>query len=113
MPTGSSETVKQASSAAGRPDPPVRNPIPPMNTAPNKKPLKLYERRSILKNFKISPLVPGFINAAGFSGSPWNSNPSEILSPSLLDFPSLALSPVVCARCHSLRNYGKVKDQTV
>ncbi|KAI3786860.1 hypothetical protein L1987_40892 [Smallanthus sonchifolius] len=84
-----------------------------MKTAPNKKPSKLYERRSSLKNFKISLLVPGFTNAVGFSGSPWNSNPPEILSPSLLDFPSLALSPVVCAMCHSLRNYGKVKDQTV
>ncbi|KAI3799922.1 hypothetical protein L1987_35227 [Smallanthus sonchifolius] len=90
MPTGSSETVKHASSAAGRPDPTRR-----------------------LKNLKISPLVPGFTNAAGFSGSPWKSNPPEILSPTLLDFPSLALSPVVCARCHNLRSYGKVKDQTV
>ncbi|KAI3805664.1 hypothetical protein L1987_28237 [Smallanthus sonchifolius] len=78
-----------------------------MKTAPNKKPSKLYERRSSLKNFKISLLVPGFTNAAGFFGSPRNSNPSEILLPGLLDFPSLALSPVVCAMCHSLRNYGK------
>ncbi|KAI3741166.1 hypothetical protein L1987_58833 [Smallanthus sonchifolius] len=93
MLTGSSETVKHAS-AAGRPEPPARNPIPPMKTAPNKKPSKLYERRTSLKNFKISPLVPGFTNAGGFSGSPRNSNPPEILSPSLLDFPSLALSPV-------------------
>ncbi|KAI3800402.1 hypothetical protein L1987_28492 [Smallanthus sonchifolius] len=93
MLTGSSETVKHASSA-GRPDPTARNPIPPMKTAPNKKPSKLYERRNSLKNFKISPLVPGFTNAGGFSGSPRNSTQPEILSPSLLDFPSLALSPV-------------------
>ncbi|KAI3744894.1 hypothetical protein L1987_57990 [Smallanthus sonchifolius] len=121
MPTGSSETVKHASSsAAGRPGPPARTPILPMKTAPNKKPSKIYERRSslknfkiILKNFKIILLVPGFINAAGFSGSPRNSNPKEILLPILLDFPLLALNPVVCARCHGLRKYGKVKDQTV
>ncbi|KAK9056296.1 hypothetical protein SSX86_027386 [Deinandra increscens subsp. villosa] len=93
MLTGSSETVKHAST--GRPDPPARNPIPPMKTGPNKKPSKLYERRNSLKNFKISPLVPGFTNAGGFSGSPRNnSNAAEILSPSILDFPSLVLSPV-------------------
>ncbi|KAI3823082.1 hypothetical protein L1987_04508 [Smallanthus sonchifolius] len=90
-----------------------KKPDPSHETAPNKKPSKLYERRSSLKNFRNSPLVPRFTNAAGFSGSPRNSNPLEILSLSLLDFPSRALSPVVCARCHSLRNFRKVKDQTV
>ncbi|KAK1420103.1 hypothetical protein QVD17_21436 [Tagetes erecta] len=87
MLTGSSETVKHA----GRPEPsPARNLIPPIKTNPNKKPSKLYERRNSLKNFKISPLIPGFTNSGGFSSSPRN----EILSPSLLDFPSLVLSPV-------------------
>ncbi|KAL9998313.1 putative VQ motif-containing protein/13/19/31/33 [Helianthus debilis subsp. tardiflorus] len=101
MLTGSSETVKQASNTT-RPDPPPKNPIPPMKTGPNKKPSKLYERRNSLKNFKISPLVPGFTNPSGTfsqtlggcSGSPRNYNPVEILSPSLLDFPKLVLSPV-------------------
>ncbi|KAI3718941.1 hypothetical protein L6452_19826 [Arctium lappa] len=88
MLTGSSETAKQA--AAARSDPHIRNPIPPMKTAPNKKPSKLYERRNSMKNFKISPLVPGFINGSGFGGSPR----PEILSPGILNFPSLVLSPV-------------------
>ncbi|KAL8235608.1 hypothetical protein R6Q59_016689 [Mikania micrantha] len=84
MLTGSSETIKHAT-AVGRPDAPARNPIPPMKTSPNKKPSKLYERRNSLKNFKINPLVPG---VSGYS------NPPEIPSPSLLNFPSLVLSPV-------------------
>ncbi|KAL8204459.1 hypothetical protein R6Q57_010082 [Mikania cordata] len=57
MLTGSSETIKHATSV-GRPEAPARNPIPPMKTGPNKKPSKLYEQRNSLKNFKISPLVP-------------------------------------------------------
>ncbi|CAH1448471.1 unnamed protein product [Lactuca virosa] len=93
MLTGSSETVKQ-STATTRPDLAARNPIPAMKTGPNKKPSKLYERRSSLKNFKISPLAPGFTNGGGSSGSPRNPNAPEIMSPSLLDFPSLVLSPV-------------------
>ncbi|CAH9107790.1 unnamed protein product [Cuscuta europaea] len=45
----------------------------------------LYERRNVHKNgFMISPLIPG-------SASP---RKPEILSPSILNFPSLALSPV-------------------
>nr|XP_043624621.1 VQ motif-containing protein 4 [Erigeron canadensis] len=92
MLTGSSETVKAAST---RPDPPTRNPIPPMKTGQNKKPTsKLYERRNSMKNFKISPLVPGFVNGSGFSGSPRRPSTPEILSPGILNFPGLALSPV-------------------
>ncbi|XP_047968553.1 VQ motif-containing protein 4-like [Salvia hispanica] len=68
---------------------PTRSPIPPMKTGPRKD--KLYERRNSLKNFKISPLAPGFL--AGYSGSPRPATP-ESLSPSILDFPSLTLSPV-------------------
>ncbi|KAH7859250.1 hypothetical protein Vadar_033645 [Vaccinium darrowii] len=75
MLTGSS------SSSSSKPDPP-KNPIPPIRTGPKKQPSsKLYERRNSLKNFKISPLNSGF-------------STHEILSPSILDFPSLALSPV-------------------
>ncbi|CAH9119759.1 unnamed protein product [Cuscuta epithymum] len=45
----------------------------------------LYERRNVHKNgFMISPLIPG-------GASP---RKPEILSPSILNFPSLALSPV-------------------
>ncbi|KAL8460453.1 hypothetical protein ACS0TY_031338 [Phlomoides rotata] len=75
----------------------VRSPIPPMKTGPrkDKSASKLYERRNSLKNFKISPLAPGLvtISPGGYSSSPRPGTP-EILSPSILDFPSLALSPV-------------------
>ncbi|KAG8365502.1 hypothetical protein BUALT_Bualt18G0111700 [Buddleja alternifolia] len=73
---------------------PARNPIPPIKTGPKKdKPLsKLYERRNSFKNFKINPLGLGLAHSEPgcFSGSPR----PEILSPSILDFPSLVLSPV-------------------
>ncbi|MCL7024450.1 hypothetical protein MKW94_028321 [Papaver nudicaule] len=89
MLTGSTETAKQASKSNF--DPSTKNPIPPIKTGPKKQGFKLYERRNSLKNLKISPLMPGLIqhNNSGFS--PRNQ---EILSPSILDFPSLVLSPV-------------------
>lgn len=95
MLTGSSETAKQASGS----DPSsssnsnlVKSSIPPIRTAPKKPGFKLYERRNSLKNgFMISPLIPG-IHAQNSSFSPRNK--PEIWSPSILDFPSLALSPV-------------------
>ncbi|KAI3799364.1 hypothetical protein L1987_34658 [Smallanthus sonchifolius] len=90
-----------------------KKPDPSHENCSQQKALEALRAEEQPEELQDSPLVPGFTNAAGFSGSPWNSNPPEILSPSLLDFPSLALSPVVCARCHGLRNYGKVKDQTV
>jgi hypothetical protein len=56
---------------------------------PKKPSFKLYERRSSLKNLKmIAPLAMG-----PPSPSPRRAAP-EILSPSVLDFPSLTLSPV-------------------
>ncbi|CAN8304037.1 unnamed protein product [Cochlearia groenlandica] len=62
--------------------------IPPIKAIPNKKQsssssssFRLYERR---KNFKIKPVY----NPVNFNRKPKN------LSPSILDFPSLALSPV-------------------
>ncbi|KAF3596222.1 hypothetical protein DY000_02023240 [Brassica cretica] len=72
-----------------QPDPrssPSQFPIPPIK-AVNKKQsssssssgFRLYERRNSMKNLKINPLNPG---------------KPEILSPSILDFPSLVLSPV-------------------
>ncbi|XP_062221213.1 VQ motif-containing protein 4-like [Phragmites australis] len=56
---------------------------------PKKPSFKLYERRSSLKNLKmIAPL------AMGPPPSPRRVATPEILSPSVLDFPSLKLSPV-------------------
>ncbi|XP_004244236.1 VQ motif-containing protein 4 [Solanum lycopersicum] len=98
MLTGSSETSAKQSSAS---DPSsssnsnsnsAKSSIPPIRTAPKKPGFKLYERRNSLKNgFMISPLIPG-IHPQNSSFSPRNK--PEILSPSILDFPSLALSPV-------------------
>ncbi|KAM7530661.1 hypothetical protein LguiB_034071 [Lonicera macranthoides] len=83
--TGSSEPTK-------RPDP-LKNPIPPVKTGPKKqKSSKLYERVNSLKNFKLSPLVPG--PADNITGLTRISGTQEVLSPSLLDFPGLVLSPV-------------------
>lgn len=92
MLTGSSDTVKNAANGSTRTDP-IKNPIPVMKTGSKKeKASKLYERRNSLKNLKISPLIPGFVS--GYSGSPRKPGPAEILSPSMLNFPSLVLSPV-------------------
>ncbi|XP_030467876.2 VQ motif-containing protein 4 [Syzygium oleosum] len=96
MLTGSPTTT---ASAAPKPDPTppsaskIHN-IPPIKSMPKKSGsgsgFKLYERRNSLKNFKINPLVP-FSAQAGPGFSP---RKPEILSPSILDFPSLVLSPV-------------------
>ncbi|XAR66476.1 hypothetical protein NMG60_11012734 [Bertholletia excelsa] len=94
MLTGSSETAKQAASAAvnRRPEP-ARSSIPPIKTGPKKQPSsRLYERRNSLKNLRINPLVPGLGQGSGFS--PRHAATPEVLSPSILDFPSLTLSPV-------------------
>ncbi|KAK2968439.1 hypothetical protein RJ640_004445 [Escallonia rubra] len=92
MLTGSSETAKQASSKPNQPDPtPSRNTIPPIKTGQKKQGFKLYERRNSLKNgLMISPSMPNFVTNSGFSPRMI----PEILSPSILDFPSLVLSPV-------------------
>ncbi|KAJ8755042.1 hypothetical protein K2173_016514 [Erythroxylum novogranatense] len=103
--TGSTQTAKQASSRATTQDPTQpsaqlssRNfAIPPTKTTPKKQQsFKLYERRnSNLKNsLMINTLLPSFAtnNNAVTGFSPRNK--AEILSPSLLDFPKLTLSPV-------------------
>ncbi|XAR56535.1 hypothetical protein NMG60_11037062 [Bertholletia excelsa] len=93
MLTGSPETqaAKQASSASTDP-PPTKNCIPPIKTGQKKQSFKLYERRSSLKNgLMINPLIPGL--KQNFSGFSPRKSP-EILSPSILNFPALALSPV-------------------
>ncbi|XP_061370475.1 VQ motif-containing protein 4-like [Gastrolobium bilobum] len=102
MLTGPSETTKPASSKAHPQDPIPPTPssssssrnfnIPPMKIPPKKQQgFKLYERRNNnLKNtLMINTLMPNFAQNSGFS-----PRKPEILSPSLLDFPSLALSPV-------------------
>ncbi|KAJ7968575.1 VQ motif containing protein [Quillaja saponaria] len=93
MLTGSSETAKLASSKSNpTSELPSKTHIPPIKSMPKKQQsgFKLYERRNSLKNFKINPLIPVFAsNNSGFS-----PRKPEILSPSILDFPSLVLSPV-------------------
>ncbi|XP_073028913.1 VQ motif-containing protein 4-like [Primulina eburnea] len=88
MLTGSSETAKQAS----RTDPTSRGggSIPPIrSTGQKKQGFKLYERRNSLKNgLMINTLMSGFSQNPVFSPR----NP-EILSPSILAFPALVLSP--------------------
>lgn len=65
--------------------------IPPVKTAPKKQGFKLYERRKSLKNsLMINTLVPNYAHSSGFS----SPHKPDILSPSILDFPSLTLSPV-------------------
>ncbi|KAL6196529.1 hypothetical protein ACLB2K_032144 [Fragaria x ananassa] len=101
MLTGSSETTtKQQTNKDSSSSSPLSSSknftIPPVKTAPKKQQgFKLYERRSQnLKNsLMINTLMPNFAHHRTSSGfSP--RHPAEILSPSLLDFPSLTLSPV-------------------
>ncbi|KAG4195685.1 hypothetical protein ERO13_A06G128500v2 [Gossypium hirsutum] len=97
MLTGSSEAAKLASSinstSSPHSDPNLKTHIPPIKSIPKNKQnsgFRLYERRNSLKNLKINPLNPVFnSNNSGFS-----PRKPEILSPSILDFPSLTLSPV-------------------
>ncbi|XP_027347225.1 VQ motif-containing protein 4-like [Abrus precatorius] len=95
MLTGSTETAKQASSVPKPNSEPKSHSIPPMKTIPKKQQqqqsgFKLYERRNSLKNLNINPLLPVFsTNTCGFS-----PRKPEVLSPSILDFPALVLSPV-------------------
>lgn len=106
MLTGSSETLKQTSKPTHHhhhhQDPQQQSAtttknfnIPPIRTAPKKQQqggFKLYERRNNqLKNsLMINTLMPNFGPNSGFSPRKL----PEILSPSILDFPSLTLSPV-------------------
>ncbi|KAF0925182.1 hypothetical protein E2562_015598 [Oryza meyeriana var. granulata] len=59
---------------------------------PKKPSFKLYERRSAHKNFKM--IAPLAMAAAAAAGASPRKPAAEVLSPSVLDFPSLALSPV-------------------
>lgn len=95
MLTGSSESPKASKPPQPHPQDPIPNSsktfnIPPMKMTPKKQGFKLYERRNNLKNtLIINTLIPNFAPNSGFS-----PRKPEILSPSLLDFPSLSLSPV-------------------
>jgi hypothetical protein len=96
MLTGSPDTAKHASD----PPPAKSHVVPPVKlTAPKKQSFKLYERRhnsNLKNNLMINTLIPCFA-ASNYSSptsfSPRNKAP-ELLSPSMLDFPKLALSPV-------------------
>ncbi|GMJ14683.1 MPK3/6-targeted VQP 1 [Hibiscus trionum] len=97
MLTGSSETAKLASSSkptsSPQSDPNPKAHIPPIKSIPKNKQnsgFRLYERRNSLKNLKINPLNPVF----GSNSSGASPRQPELLSPSILDFPSLTLSPV-------------------
>ncbi|KAL3652567.1 hypothetical protein CASFOL_002248 [Castilleja foliolosa] len=86
MLTGSSETTKQASAPCGG-----GGGIPPIkSTSQKKQGFKLYERRNSIKNgLMINTFLPAGFNSSGFS-----PRKPGILSPSILDFPSLVLSPL-------------------
>lgn len=104
MLTGSSETTTSTTTTTTTttstttkpnqdlPQQPTRNfNIPPIKTAPKKQGFKLYERRNSLKNsvLMLNTLMPNVLPR-----KQQQYHQQEILSPSLLDFPSLALSPV-------------------
>ncbi|XP_023542744.1 VQ motif-containing protein 4-like isoform X3 [Cucurbita pepo subsp. pepo] len=97
MLTGSPQTAKQASakpvSGGSNADSVSKTHIPPIKSLPKRQQsgFKLYERRNSLNKLKINPLIPGFGSSCNSGFSPRNP---EILSPSILDFPALALSPV-------------------
>ncbi|KAI3866053.1 hypothetical protein MKW92_044338 [Papaver armeniacum] len=79
-------------------DPVSKSTIPPIKYKPKKQGLNLFERRnnSFKNTIRISPFTPGSnFNQKQNSGfSPRDSKNIELLSPSILNFPSLVLSPV-------------------
>ncbi|KAI3964654.1 hypothetical protein MKX01_020471 [Papaver californicum] len=91
--TGSSKHATKSSV-----DPVSKSTIPPMKNKPKKQGLNLFERRnnSFKNTIRISPFTPGSnFNQKQNSGfSPRDSKNIELLSPSILNFPSLVLSPV-------------------
>ncbi|CAL0310157.1 unnamed protein product [Lupinus luteus] len=93
MLTGSSETttMQKTKAVPQQQDPLLSLPSRNFNIPPKKQGFKLFERRNSLKNsLMINTLMPSYAhNSAGFS-----PRMQEILSPSLLDFPSLSLSPI-------------------
>ncbi|KAK4439180.1 VQ motif-containing protein 4 [Sesamum alatum] len=109
MLTGSSETAKQASKndSAGRGG---GGSIPPIkSTGQKKQGFKLYERRNSLKNgLMINTLIPGFSQNSGFS-----PRKPEILSPSILDFPALVLSPITPSTDEGSNKYSSMASPSM
>ncbi|XP_040375826.1 VQ motif-containing protein 4-like [Oryza brachyantha] len=101
--TGTPETAAAAAAGgAAAASPPASKPAP-APPGPKKPAFKLYERRSSMKSLKmLCPLLPaaaafgpGGGGGGGFSPRGFSPRGLEVLSPSMLDFPSLALgSPV-------------------
>ncbi|KAK6946708.1 VQ protein [Dillenia turbinata] len=88
MLTGSSDTSSSKQNSNIKPS----NNIPPIKSSQKKQSnFKLYERRNsnLKASLMINPSISGFMNSSSFS-----PRKAEILSPSLLDFPKLVLSPV-------------------
>ncbi|CAI0407488.1 unnamed protein product [Linum tenue] len=99
MLTGSPKSAAAAAAPPQQPDHQVKShshSIPPIKSIPKRNQsssgFKLYERRNSLKNLRINPLNP-FLAPPG-PGSGFSPRKPEILSPSILDFPALVLSPV-------------------
>ncbi|WOK91436.1 VQ motif-containing protein 4-like [Canna indica] len=91
MLTGSADTAAKHASAAPK-NPPAASKVP---TGPKKPAFKLYERRGSLKNLKmIGPAIPSFVASSTAASSPRKQQLTKVPSPSVLDFPSLAISPV-------------------
>lgn len=98
MLTGSSDSTTTTKSCNNN-----SNNIPPVKTPNKAKPSKLYERRSTtLKNLRLTTTTNCSSSSSSFSPHHHHRSinaaaaaaAAEILSPSLLDFPSLVLSPV-------------------
>ncbi|KAF8705677.1 hypothetical protein HU200_030872 [Digitaria exilis] len=102
--TGTPETAAAAAAGGAQASPQAPQKPAPAPTGPKKPAFKLYERRSSMKSLKmLCPLLPaaaafaagGSAAANGFSPRGFSPRGLEVLSPSMLDFPSLALgSPV-------------------
>ncbi|KAL5221575.1 hypothetical protein ABZP36_026288 [Zizania latifolia] len=93
--TGTPGTAAAAAAGGAAGAPPAKPaPAPP---GPKKPTFKLYERRSSMKSLKmLCPLLPAAAaSAGGFSPRGFSPRGLEVLSPGMLDFPSLTLgSPV-------------------
>lgn len=97
--TGTPETAEAAASSGAQAPPPSQQKPALTPPGPKKPAFKLYERRSSMRSLKmLCPLLPAFAagdSVEGFSPRGFSPRGIELLSPSMLDFPSLALgSPV-------------------
>ncbi|WVZ72715.1 hypothetical protein U9M48_021132 [Paspalum notatum var. saurae] len=100
--TGTPETAAAAAAGGAQASPQAPQKPAPAPPGPKKPAFKLYERRSSMKSLKmLCPLLPAAAafaaggSAGGFSPRGFSPRGVDVLSPSMLDFPSLALgSPV-------------------